>query len=440
LPESITRHPPKPRLTMNVVAVQQIDPAGIFACLAWAAVCLIAWRSPKGLLPGRLRLLLAVAGGCLAASVLADSLAALANAGQQLLVCGVELALLATGWLALADCGRRRLAVAVRAKIKAWWLLMLPAIGVLSGTLGVWATVELPAATDYLSGLLAAFSYLLGVPAALLAAAAFAETSRSATGTARKASMLAVIAMLSYGLANLFLPPPAAFFPADWLNQEAFLLATGIPAAWVVGLCGAALASALWIAGCCEQPLRTPQRITLFKQLSLPAAMVVLAAISLALNAGRHNDTLGEATLYLSEGAEHSAQLARLLAESANHPAEKTDGSGGPSGDNRADSIPPGSSHESATKASKTPENPEWPAGESTSSHPQPSASGDRLKLGLPLLIILFLLTAVLCALGAWASRPQRPSRPLRRRARPVGAAEIGQRRPEAVVPQSRLD
>jgi len=98
---------------MNVVAVQQIDPAGIFACLAWAAVCLIAWRSPKGLLPGRLRLLLGVAGGCLAASFLADSIARVAPVGQQLLVCGAELALLAAGWLALADFGRRRL-VAIR--------------------------------------------------------------------------------------------------------------------------------------------------------------------------------------------------------------------------------------------------------------------------------------------------------------------------------------
>jgi len=129
-----------------------------------------------------------------------------------------------------------------------------------------------------------------------------------------------------------------------------------------------------------------------------------------------------------------------LLAEAANYPAEKTDGSGSPRADNRADAIPPGASHESAAQASKTPGSFGLPAGDSTSSQPQPSASGDRLKLGLPLLIILFLLTAMLCALGAWASRPQRPSKQLRRRARTVGAADIDQRRPEVVVPQSRRD
>jgi len=427
---------------MSVVAVQQIDPAGIFACLAWAAVCLTAWRAPKALLPGRLRLLLAVAGGCLAASFLADSIAALATVEQQLVVCGVQVALLVAGWLALADCGRRRLAVAVRAKIKAWWLLMLPAIGVLSGTLGVWATAEMPDASDYLSGLSAAFHYLLGVPAALLAAAAFAEAGRPATGMARKASMLAVIAMLCYGLVNLVFPPAAAFFPADWLNRESLLFATGIPAAWVGGLCGAALASALWIVSCCQQTLLVTHRKTLVKQLSVPAALAVLAAVALALGAGRYNDTVGEATLYLSEGAERSARLAQLLAEAANYPAKKTDGSGTPRADNRADAIPPGASHKSAAEAPKTPASFGLPAGDSTSSQPQPAASVDRLKLGLPLLIILFLLTAMLCALGAWASRPQRPSKSkqLRRPVRTVGAAEAEQRRSDVVVPQSRRD
>lgn len=421
---------------MNLGAVPQLEPTEVFACLAWTAVCAVAWRFSAASMPGRLRVLLAAASGCLAASFLVGWLESFVAAEEQLFLRGTELTLLAVAWLMLAEFGRRHLAASAQAKVKARWLLLLPALAALIGALGVQAVVEEPLIDDYVSGFAAALCYVVGMPAALLAAAAFARTSHPVSPTARRGLMLAAFGMLGCGLINLLLPPPAAFFPADWLNREAFFFAVGVPDAWLLGLCGCAVASGMWLVRCGQlwlvrfgqQPVQGTSGRKILHQIALPAGLAVLAVAALALGTAQNQDSNGDTTLQLT------AQAQSPMGNADFSPAQQS---------TRPDKLASlKSPSQSAGAAAKLADLTDAMADEAASVPLQAAAPGDRLKMGLPLLIILFLLTGVLCGLGAWASHLHQPSKQLRRRKRSTDSDATegtADRRATEVVLQSSI-
>ena len=140
----------------------------------------------------------------------------------------VRLAVMAASFAALLEFGRRGFQRAGRQAWNRW--IYLPLLAVLA----------LGALSGETSGLEAACRYGLGLPGALLAGLALGQASRSSGHGQRTGLRLAALALLAYAPAAGLVVSRAAFFPASWLNDEAFATATGFPIHVVRMLCALA--------------------------------------------------------------------------------------------------------------------------------------------------------------------------------------------------------
>jgi hypothetical protein len=174
------------------------------------------------------------------------------------------LALMAASFAALLEFGRRGFQRAGRRVVQRW--IYLPLLAVLA----------LGAFFGGTSGLEAACRYGLGLPGALLAGLALEQASRSAGHGQRTGLRLAALALLAYAPAAGLVVPRAAFFPASWLNDEAFLTATGFPIHVVRMLC--ALAAMTGVRLCSPRRESPTERPGLVRRWLFSGAFVLLAA------------------------------------------------------------------------------------------------------------------------------------------------------------------
>lgn len=88
--------------------------------------------------------------------------------------------------------------------------------------------------------------YSLGFVGALAACLAFAQLASKLPGAARGLSVTAAIGFAIYGIAAGLVVPTAPIWPADVINQENFLSATGVPIQFFRGLLACLVAVAIW--------------------------------------------------------------------------------------------------------------------------------------------------------------------------------------------------
>jgi PAS domain S-box-containing protein len=189
-------------------------------------ICLYLHRRPRGLLPWIWLLLFGATHGLLEWS----DLVAL-SLGTDPVFDVVRLGLLILSFLLLAEFGRAGL-VMLRGRGPGRWVL-----AVLLGLALLGAFAGLP-------GLRASARYALGLVGALGAAAAlWLAAPRAASG--RGALQGAALCLAGYAAAAGLVVDPAPFFPASWLNTEAFLAATGVPVQLGRGFLAAGLSACL---------------------------------------------------------------------------------------------------------------------------------------------------------------------------------------------------
>ncbi len=154
----------------------------------------------------------------------------------------VRLIVLFASFLPLLEFGRRGLIDQGDRRLSAW--IYLPLLAVVGG-IG-WADS---------SALNTAGRYAFGLPGGLLAGAALWRAAGNVECERRFGLQLAAVLMLIYALAAGLVVPSAAFFPANWLNQENFLAATGLPIQALRALCAFGIMTGIWLYGQ-QRPLK----------------------------------------------------------------------------------------------------------------------------------------------------------------------------------------
>ena len=88
--------------------------------------------------------------------------------------------------------------------------------------------------------------YVVGFPAAIGASLVFLAYARKGSGTTCRIGLLAAVAMALYGIAAGVIIPAAPFWPANSINQDAFIRLTGVPVQLVRALLACLLATSFW--------------------------------------------------------------------------------------------------------------------------------------------------------------------------------------------------
>ena len=88
--------------------------------------------------------------------------------------------------------------------------------------------------------------YVIGFPAAIGAGLIFLGHARKVSGATGQFALLAAISMALYGIVAGAVVPVAPFWPANLVNQEAFIQLTGVPVQLIRGSLAVILATCFW--------------------------------------------------------------------------------------------------------------------------------------------------------------------------------------------------
>ena len=96
------------------------------------------------------------------------------------------------------------------------------------------------------NGFYATSSYFLALPGGIMTGFALLKESHRADSTLCQPFRLTGLALCSYAMAEGFIVPRTAFFPASQLNFESFQSVTGFPGQGLATLCAAVIALGIW--------------------------------------------------------------------------------------------------------------------------------------------------------------------------------------------------
>jgi len=186
---------------------------------------------------------------------------------------------------------------------------------IVSRSPGVWIYVPIGCVIVYagladgLSGANAATRYTLGFLGSLGTAAVLAVPAHRFLGRARPLAYALAAAFLLHGVASGLIVPYAAFWPADSINQTAFLRTVGVPIEMVRGILACAAAISIWgIWGYKLMSEVASARYSRFLQKQFAVTLATMAAIVLAgwalteyfgIIHKRHLERVGRANLAL---------------------------------------------------------------------------------------------------------------------------------------------
>ncbi len=122
--------------------------------------------------------------------------------------------------------------------------------------------------------------YAIGLVGAWATSLVFAMHAKSFVGTSKWLAVMAAVSLSLYGVAAGAIVPAAPFWPADALDQEWFLAATGVPIQLVRGVLACCIAMAIW--GIWGQKLIdevSSVRYTRFLRKQFVATVAILLAI-----------------------------------------------------------------------------------------------------------------------------------------------------------------